>query len=351
ISAFVDNKQSPIIGDGLMGAVASVNSWSPFGDTTTLSGFMSAGFDDPFPADFRERWTVQAEHQTFIGASGLNLRLRALYSESRPGDIIAQFDVVSDQTEVEAFIWYPAHRARSLSLDLFAGFEVVEINSITPAPPTAAGVPDLVVDDRLNVLSFGIEGLQRDALGYTEGRLEVRRGFDILGTSMAGDQNISRADGAGEFWLVKGEVERTLPVTDGWTLWGKLWGQYAERPLLASEEFSIGGAELGRAYFPSEYSGDIGAGAALELRWNRNVSWREFRAPVEVYGFGDLAEVRNLRTGQPVHAAVASAGGGIRTQLPGSFALNLEAARPLNRPLQYNGSDAWRFFFSATRAF
>ncbi|MEM6742983.1 MAG: POTRA domain-containing protein [Pseudomonadota bacterium] len=355
ITAFLDNRQSPIIGDGLMGVVASVNSWSPFGDSTTFSGFMSAGFDDPFPADFRERWTVQAEHVHFLGASGLNLRGRALYSESRPGDIVRDFDITSDQTEVEVTLHYPARRTRALSVDLFGGLEVVEINSLTPAPRLPNGapspIPDLIVDDRLTVATFGLEALQRDSLGYTEARIEVRRGLDLAGATSAGDQNISRADGGGEFWLIRGEIERTLPVTDGWTLWAKAWGQATEATLLASEEFTIGGAEIGRAYFPSEYAGDIGAGVSMELRWNQTVAWREFRAPLEVYGFGDFGEVRNNGAGSPIHAAVASAGFGLRAQLAGRLAVNFEAARPINRPLLYNGSDAWRFLFSASRAF
>jgi len=349
VSAFVDNKQSPIIGPGLMGVVASINSWSPAGDTTTLSAFNSAGFDNPFPDDFEERWTLQVEHQRFLGASGLNLRGRLLHSQSRPGDIIRPFDVRSEQTELEVNLYHPVRRERAWSIDAFVGFEIIDIGSVTPAP--APGTPDLIVDDRINVVTAGFEALQRDSLGYTEGRLEMRKGLDILGASTAGDPENSRADGDGEFWLIQGEVERTLPVIGNWTVWGKAWGQWTSRPLLASEEFSIGGAELGRAYFPSEFAGDIGAGGALELRWNKTFAWRQYRAPVEVYGFGDLAEVRNLQTGIPEHAALVSAGAGLRAQLPGAVAVNLEAARPVNRPLLYNGSDGWRFLFSATKAF
>ncbi|MEM1315178.1 MAG: POTRA domain-containing protein, partial [Pseudomonadota bacterium] len=351
-TVFADNRQSPILGKGLIGVVGSLNSWSPRGDSTTLSAFISSGFDR---RDFGERWTVQAEHRHFIGSDGLNLRGRLLYSESRPGERVANFEIVGDQTEIEALLYYPLRRTRPLSIDVFGGVEYVKVDSVTPSPSLPGGVqlpvPDIVVDDSLTVASFGFEGLQRDVLGYTEGRAEVRVGLDLFGATSASDVNKSRSDGDATFALIKGEIERTLPVAEGWTLWGKAWGQASSTPLLASEEFAIGGAEIGRAYYPSEYVGDSGFGAAVELRWNETFAWRRFRAPVELYGYGDFGEVRNNGDGVPGYASITSAGFGLRTQIAGRVAVNLEAARPLNRPILYDGSDAWRFLFSASSSF
>ena len=78
---------------------------------------------------------------------------------------------------------------------------------------------------------------------------------------------------------------------------------------------------------------------------------QQLRRTLSAMPFADFAEVRNLEGGQPIHRALVSAGGGVRAQFFGHTAVNLEAARPVNRPLAYNGSDAWRFLFSATRRF
>lgn len=356
-TVFADNRQSPLIGDGLVGAVVSFNSWSPQGDSSSLSVFNSVGFDDWGSESFHERHTIQLDHVTFLGAAGTRLAGRALWSQSAPGDVVRDFEITGDQVELELLLTHPLLRGRAFTLEVYGGLSAVEVGSVTPAAPVGApgggGRPtqDLVVDDHLRVARLGAEIVQRDAYGYTEATLESRFGLPFFGASRAGDGELSRQDGSGEFWSLRGSIERTLILEKGVSLWGKAWGQWADRPLLATEEFSIGGPELGRAFHPSEYAGDIGAGVAAEVRLNETFTWETLRVPYELYGFADLAEVRNLEGGQPVHRALVSAGGGVRAQFFGHTAVNLEAARPMNRPLSYNGSDAWRFLFSATRQF
>jgi len=358
VTAFADNRQSPIIGDGLVGLVVGFNSWSPRGDSSALSLFNSVGFDEWGPESFRERNTLQADHVTFIGDDGASLALRALVSQSEPGDVVADFDITGEQVEWEATLRWPALRTRPLSLALYGGFAWFDVRSVTPAASTGStpsGVPrptrDLVVDDRLRVIYAGVEGLQRDAWGFTEGLLELRSGLDVMNASPDSSDELSRQDGSASFFAIRGEVERTLSLPAGFSLWGKAWGQWADQPLLSTEEFSIGGPELGRAFHPSEASGDLGAGVAAELRVGDTANIRDLRVPFEVYGFADLAEVRNLRGGAPVHYALVSGGMGVRAQLFGNTALNFEAAKPLNKPLLYDQRSDWRFLFSATREF
>ncbi|MGM0584065.1 MAG: ShlB/FhaC/HecB family hemolysin secretion/activation protein [Pseudomonadota bacterium] len=353
LTVFADNRQSPILGRGLIGAVGAFNSWSPYGDTTSVALFNSADFDDAFARDFHERWTVEVSHSHYVGASGLRLDATFLRSESRPGGTIADFDISADQTELTLAARYPALLGRALRLDVFGGFEAIEVNSLTPAFEIL-GEPvgeDLVVEDSLRVVFLGVEAQQRDALGATEGRLELRHGLGLLGASEEGDADLSREDGRGRFTLLRGEVERTLTLNEHFSLWGKGWGQVADGPLLASEEMSVGGGDLGAAYHPSEYAGDVGIGAAVELRYGDTFRWRRYSAPWEAYGFADAAEIRNLDGGEPVHENIASAGLGLRAQFPGRFAVNLELAKPLNQPLQYDQSDKWRLLFSATKEF
>ena len=356
VTAFADNRQSPILGPGLVGLVGSFNSWSPAGDTSTLSWFNSADYEDPLGPSWEERWTLQFEHQRFLGDSGLSGYVRALYSESAPGDVVRTFDITSDQTEIELGLRYPLLRTRAASLDLFGGYEAVQVNSLTPSPvvnpiPGLPGVGPLVTDDRLNVLFLGYDTVLRDEGGFTEARVELRQGLPILGTSRAGDADLSRQDGDGVFTSLRAELARTQVLGEGFSLWGKAWFQTADRALLASEEMSIGGPELGRAYHPSEYSGDVGLGGAAELRYADELVFDALRAPFEVYGFLDWAEVRNLDGGAPPHAELLSAGFGLRATFPGRLSVNLEAAKPINVPLAYDQSRAWRLLFSAVKEF
>ena len=346
---FADNRQSPLIGRGLIGGVLALNSWSPAGDSTIVSFFNSADVDDPFPDDFQERHTIQVEHRRILDPSGLWGSFRGLYAESAPGDRVAIFDITSDQTELTATMGYPAVRSRALKLDVFGGFQTMSVNSLTPA---IGGLgQDLVTDDRLRVAFAGMRAEYRDPYGSGEGRGELRAGLDVLNASPKGSPELSRQDGDPQFFSLRAELSRTQPFDDRLSFWAKGWAQAADRPLLASEEFAIGGPELGRAYHPSELSGDLGAGLSMEVRYADQAHWGDVGVPYEFYAYGDMAEVRNLDGGAPVHASLVSAGIGVRAQLPGALSLNLELARPINRPLAHTQRHDWRVLFSASKDF
>ncbi|MFT6773457.1 MAG: hemolysin activation/secretion protein [Paracoccaceae bacterium] len=351
VVAFVDNRQSPIIGTGLFGAVASWNSWTEAGDTTTLSIFGSGDFDDAFPRDFQERWTGQLEHSRFIGDRGLSLRLRGLYSRTRPGDSVRDFAIVGQQLELGAALVWPLVRSRALSIDVSGGLEVIEMDSVVPA---SGGGPGLVTaDDSIRAMFASARLVQRDLFGVTEAEASLRAGLDFYGASRPDDAGLSRADGDGSFVLVRGQVSRTLThqALAPFSFWAELRGQWADRPLLSSEEFSIGGPTLSRAYDPSEYAGDNGIGATAEIRIPAGFTLYDQLIDATLYAYGDAAEVGNLGGGTPIHQSLLSAGVGVRANLPAGFALNLEAAKPIDTPLARTSSDAWRFFFSASKRF
>lgn len=348
--AFVDNRQSPLIGTGLYGVVASWNSWSRWGDSTTISAFGSGDFDDPFPDDFTERWTVQLEHSRFIGTSGLSLRLRGLYSETRPGDSVADFDISGTQSEIEAALVWPLRRSRAFSADLTVGVEATEVDSVVPG---SGGAGLVTADDSVRAAYVGASMVQRDAWGASEGDVVLRVGLDILGASRPGDEGLSRSDGDGSFVLIRAHAARTLtaPAIAPFSLWGEVRAQWADRPLLSAEEFSIGGPTLSRAYDPSEFSGDNGVGVTAEIRYPADFTVYSMPVGATLYAFADAAEISNLSGGVPEHDSLTSAGFGLRAVLPAGLALNLEAAKPISQPLARTSSDAWRFFFSASKQF
>ncbi len=352
LSLFLDNRQSPVVGSWMIGGVASANSYTSYGDTTSLFAFNSAGFDSPFPEDFEERWTLQLEHAHFIGSDGLALRGRALYSESHPGDVLEPLGIESRQAELELDLRWPAIRTRALTLDVWGGVEASELDTYLPGSGTGAQRRGFkTADDSLRMITAGVQGLQRDRLGYTAGQLEARQGLPILGATSDGDTGRSRPDADGVFFLIRGELERTFQIWGPVTLWGRVMGQWSSEPLLASEEFAIGGPEIGRAYDPSEYVGDWGVGAVGELRWLTDFVVDALRVESEFYVYGDWGEVRNIGDAKPKHASLSSAGFGVRTRFPGDLAVGLEAAKPVAPELQRTQDEDWRFFVTASKRF
>ena len=68
----------------------------------------------------------------------------------------------------------------------------------------------------------------------------------------------------GYFYLrLSGDATQKLPA--GFTLLGRLSGQWSANPLVNNEQFAIGGIDTVRGYFVAEVLGDSGAAGTLEL--------------------------------------------------------------------------------------
>lgn len=69
-----------------------------------------------------------------------------------------------------------------------------------------------------------------------------------------------------DFAYVRGELKHTQQLYKGWNLFANLSGQYANQPLISSEQFAVGGLDSVRGYLESNSLGDHGANATFELR-------------------------------------------------------------------------------------
>jgi hemolysin activation/secretion protein len=126
--------------------------------------------------------------------------------------------------------------------------------------------------------------------------------------------------------------------------------QLASGPLLASEEFALGGARFGRGYDGGEISGDEGIAGLVELRFDGDVDW-EFLEKYRIYGFFDAGSVWNIQPGSDLKTSLSSAGGGLKLFLP----YDIEAGAEIAVPLTYRGiSNRDRdpqVFFGVSKAF
>ena len=342
---FADNRQSPILGSGLAGVSVEASSYSSKADTTIVSLFNS--FGDQLEDDLKERNTLQVEHQRHIGTNGTVLKTRGLVSRTAPGDRLTPLDLEGFQVNVELGVEHPFVRTRPLSLWGYAGLELDD-NELDQA-----GGSQTVIDDKVRLIKIGARLLQRDDYGYTQANAEIRQGLPIFGASDTDDALRSRPDGVADFLLIRGSLERELfiPGTDkSFSLYGLALGQYAFDPLLSTQEFSIGGARIGRAYDPSEYSADNGYGLVGEIRFQTSFEPQGALIGVQVYGYGDFASVSSVDDGSPDQESLASFGGGIRLNLPQQINLTGEVAVP-TEALQRNKSDDPRFFFNLVKRF
>lgn len=362
---YADNRQTPGIGRGLAGVTVSFNSYSSAADTTTVSLFNSFAYRNDelennqgqvvkreSALDFDERNTVQVVHQRNFGEDGLRVKATGLYSRTRPGDDLDAIGIEGEQIFFAAALEYPLILRRQFQLRGAISAEVFESTT------DVSNGQLRVSDDSLRVVSARLEGLYRDSLGYTLFDAEVRKGLDIFGASESGDQTLSRNDGDGDFTLVKASLERLVVMNEDLSFLGRLAGQYSFDPLLASEEFAIGGLTFGRGFDPSEFTRDHGVGVSGELRYMLPTftPFEEFSIATEAYGFTEYAAAFDRGSGDE-DGQVFSAGAGFRFFLPGQTLLNAELAFPLNNPLIRASSDGdptidgGRFFLTFSKQF
>lgn len=340
---YADNRQSTGVGQGILGIIATFNSYTSGGDTTSFALFNSLDYDSK-NFDTGERSTFQIRHSRNVGSAGTQLEARALYSRTRPGDELAATGIEGTQVLFGVKATHPLVSSRKL---VMKGRAELEINNSTTDVSNGAL---RVAEDRLRVATVALEGISRDSAGYTAFDIALRHGLDIYDANRASDQ-LSRNDGVPDFALIRGTLERQVIFNEDLSALLKFSGQYSFDPLLASEEFSIGGTTFGRGFDPSQFTGDHGFGFAGELKYFRSFTVMEERVAIEPYMFGEMGFVYNIGDGLPSRQGLASFGGGIRFFLPEDLAIGIEYAFPAVRfdPDQLIEEKTSGLFFNLTK--
>lgn len=318
---YADNRQSRGVGSGILGLIGTWNSYTSAGDTTSVALFNSLDYDNK-NLDTQERNTIQITHSRNVGTGGLQVEGRALFSRTRPGDDLEATGIEGEQILFGVKATQPLISSREFVLKANAEFEYN--NSTTDVSNGALRV----ADDSLRVASIGLEGISRDSIGYTAFNADLRQGLNVFGASKEGDDELSRADGTGDFTLIRANAERLVVFNEELSLLLKVAGQYAFSPLLAAEEFSIGGTTYGRGFDPSQFTGDHGFGISGEFKYFRTFTVMEERIGIEPYMFAEMGWVYNIGDGLPERQGLASYGGGLRLFLPDNLAIGLEIAIP-----------------------
>ena len=270
---------------------------------------------------------------------GLNLNVSASYVHAEPGYTLKPNEIKSDAYTASAGISYQLIRQRNENLSFNVLLEGKNSNS------------DLLnsialTRDRIRVLRAGMSYESVDSWqGYTLLNLRVSKGLNILGSSKSGDLNLSRQEVDPDFTHFSGTYTRYQSLGFGFTGVIYVSGQISTDPLFSSEEFSYGGERLGRAYDPSELTGDIGIAGLFEVRYSSIPNYLNTSFIPFVYY--DVGHVWDLDKDKAEDEA-SSAGFGLKFRHDLGFSASLALAFPLSRkidvPLYGNGKNP-RFIF------
>ncbi|MGG5890678.1 ShlB/FhaC/HecB family hemolysin secretion/activation protein [Falsiroseomonas sp. HC035] len=339
---YVDNRGYNLTGP-LQGILSvGANSFTSTGERIEATIFQTQDWEQSFG---------QLSGETFIGASGLRMRLYAGAGVSRPGSFLAQIGYQGNTEVAGISAQYPIIRSRPLNLSASAAFDY--LNSEIEA---GGGRQSL---DEVRALRFGLDGSARDTLvPFTPGpaintaNVRLHRGVAWLGATGNGEvPGPGRVESDFGFQKWTGEASRTQPLlapTDGLVISvaGLVAGQHSSDVLPLAEKFLFGGNRLGRGFYAGQVTGDSALGASLELLFD--VRPAPFlipglqSEPVEVqptaqfYLFRDFGRTwENLRT--DAGRTVESWGGGVRMFLTETVQLDVEGVRRMTRRVDAAG--------------
>ena len=299
---------------------ADARSFTPLGEDTSVVAFHTL--------DSNEQWVLQVLEAARLGGEGWIARASAVYGESRPGEALKPLGLKSTSVVFEAEASYPLIRRRRLNLNLAGGFDF--INQETDV----AGL-GLLTQDRLRVAYLRADGDARvHAYGRTlliSGALTARKGITGLGASDPGSPLVTRSLAQPEAWLFRLNAAADVPLTAQVSAGARLQAQYADKPLMAYEQITLGDLSTGRGYDPAVALGDRGAAVSFEVRYSGlQLGPKTQAAP---YAFFDVGYVENNQaavSGLTPHRTLRSFGAGVALRLVNRAILEITYAQPID---------------------
>jgi hemolysin activation/secretion protein len=268
-------------------------------------------------AETSELSYVDASTEWLLGPDGLHLQAGATRVSADPGGSLEPLDAHIENGRVKLGITY--RPPRTMTTDKTFGAYLSRYHSRTDI----AGAKRL--EDRLTTANISYRQVWLSSRGATYSvTTALTRGLSWNDSAVI-DTLLGAGVGQPLFTKLNLGGSGKFPLSVGWDLTAALDGQYAHDPLPSSERYSIGGAQYGRAYDPSEITGDHGLAGRMDLGRHDGMILGNWR--LGPYIFYDLGAVwpRERIAGEDARASAASVGTGLRATIS-TFAAGLELA-------------------------
>jgi hemolysin activation/secretion protein len=327
------NLGTPLLSDSQFDVNGVANSLLREGDRTQLV----YGFP---PDGFSHYQYYGLSHQTPLGDDGVTLQLNAGYLGTKVDGLSGRAYLVN------LHVNDPLLRGVDENLFLNAGFDALNADD--------AILGSLLSDERTRAFRTTLAYALRDDLFFGLSGTNTAVGTLSGGAPILGARRGSVALGSPSFGKFNTRVERDQTLPWDFIFRVRLSGQYSGSHLPASEQYTFGGEDFGRAFDYDTLTGDRGIALAGELAYQIGPfhPYGVTLAP-EVYGWTDWGRVWTADTiYQPATDRAASGGIGSRATVGDTdkTIVSLELARDLERPLFAPSPPAWRVVFSIRRS-
>ncbi len=319
--ASYDNYGTRYLGPQQMTANLQFNSWIFSGDASQITFTKTPKGGELTYIDINENMPVDDE--------GDHLLLGGTRVHTHPLFVLQPSDIDGLNNNYYGMAFFPMRRTRSESFTLRAGFNYLDSEVTT--------IADIqLYTDHIRSLDIGeTYNFTDNWYGNNTISADFRQGLPILGYTSnynPATAKTSRPGGRGDYTKLAATLSRLQAIHGPVSLYGVFQGQWAANPLLAAEQFTFGGSQLGRGYDVAELIADRGIAAGLELRYDVVVEKLLVQA-VQFYIFSDAAIVWNRKNipGTQRKDDAISAGVGMRFFMTKYITGNVMWAQPITR--------------------
>jgi hemolysin activation/secretion protein len=316
-----DNAGNRYTGAYRLGATVNFNEPLGYGDVFSVRGLTTgSGLN-----------YVRASYQFQLGAATVG----AAYSflDYRLGKEFDSLHANGTANIASIYGSYPLIRSRNSNL--YAGFTFNNKDFEDRVDSVSS-----VVNRKANVVMASLYGDHRDTLiagGLNSFSLTWSSGYLDIKSSAAHDLDAETAKSDGIYNKLGFSAMRLQNVTDSFSLYGSINGQYAFKNLDISEKMELGGMYAVRAYPEGEAFGDEGYVLTLEARQQLPRFIERLPGQVQLIGFVDTGTVKvnhNTWTSEDNSRTLSGAGVGLTWMEYNNFTLRAYYA------LKLGGEDA-----------
>lgn len=293
-----------------------------------FGGVSRTGLRVAVSAQASEFKLLELSHRQAINDEGTTIQVVGRKTFSEPGAFLRDLSIETESTSGRLTFEHPFIRSRARSLFLHAALDIRDTKTEI--------LGDLFTEDRARVARIGTTYDFIDRFGgISLLNIEVSKGLNVLNATQTGAASLSRADAETTFLKTAAAITRLQRIVPKFSLLFDVAGQYTRDGLLASEEFAIGGNQFGRAFDPSEISGDRGVAGRIELRYDGTTD-NSWLSRYQLYAFGDYGIVWNQVADTYQSVDLGSYGAGIRITLNEHVSAYAELAAPYEKTADFN---------------
>lgn len=330
-----DNAGSEAVGPWQASASAALNSIGVSGDSLTIAG-------STIPNSSRELRFGRVGYDMPLGTDGVRIGASVSRSSVWPGDERRSFRAQSLADTYEVHAAYAPVLARSQALWLTGSLaisDVSEQNAFGLAYSDRIRFASLSADYKLNA----VEG------SWTYLNATYRQGLGLVDSRSDSLDWLSRPGASSHFSLLNGSITHYQNLIDGWSLKLAAAGQVASGPLLASQQYYLGGNWFGRGFAGGWIAGDDAAAASAEIRFDQATNFA-FAKGYQLYGFIEGGLTATRLDEKDLIQRIGSAGIGLRVFISDELQLGVAIAKPIayRSPLHHDRGTT--VLFSLTNA-